>query len=417
MKQILAYFCLLACLLLPGCKEDAPAAPPPRMPQQEPPEPQKVESKEVQPDFAELVKNAEAVCRALEAEDFSFDAQKAAETMRLLRQNKQVQEAHNAFAELSAALRACWQKIREGNSPVPPDIRIQHIAQVLPLLKELNGDYEYRDAQFQIMRITEILAKHLEQAYGGDSRNDSMHERPKQSLLTALSVFDTALHDMAEDFWTAEKEQDFAKCVSIWIQVVVRVEEKHDAVVENIRNLMGLRLDHWREIYERQFFDSSDNAVKKEILQKVKPLFEFHVPQYEWKEKDCRRRFERMNEEYRKKLEEASRQQPVRRYRERPHRPRSRAEAEQMRSRNNIIRAIASGQPAMLDKALANGSQVEKIRINGRSACTFLLDNIQRGRRVDQNKVMIQILLRHGVKPTDAEMARIKEVIPEIPAK
>ena len=52
-----------------------------------------------------------------------------------------------------------------------------------------------------------------------------------------------------------------------------------------------------------------------------------------------------------------------------------------------------------------------------RAACTFLLDNIQRGRRVDQNKAMIQILLRHGVKPTDAEMARIKEVIPEIPAK
>ena len=93
MKQIICCAFLFMGLFISGCKEDSPVPPAkssqPPASSQTPASPQKVEPAKKQQNLPSLIQNAEDVCRALEKEELSFDVQQAAETMCLLRQNKQ----------------------------------------------------------------------------------------------------------------------------------------------------------------------------------------------------------------------------------------------------------------------------------------------------------------------------------------
>ncbi len=419
-------FCsgLFACLILAGCKDNppapvpkAPAAPAPQAPAA-PQEQLKVETAAPAAEkvtLPQLLKRAEKLCQALADNDLSFDQQQAVETLTLLKAEKSNREARNAVAELSAALRACFQKYREPSSSMLPDIQLQAIAQLLPLLEQLS-DAEYKDARYRMKATTMMLVHRLDQAYGAAQNDDAGHERPKQMLLTALAVYDADLQALAADFWDAEKAQEFSKCFVALEQIAKRESEQHDELTEQLRNIFSSRINHWREKYAQKFSATSDEAVQKALLKEMAPLFEEKDMPMIWANKDWLRRFEQMNEEYRRRVEEESRQRPQYRPQRPQHsRPRSRAEFEQMRQNNSVIRAIATGQPALLDQLLAQGASLEKVRINGKTPYSFLLENIERGRRVGQNKAVLSVLMRHGVKPTDAEAAKLKEIMPTQP--
>ena len=207
MRSVLFFSFFLACILIYGCKDEktapaakAPAAPAslaaPAVPPQAAPAPQ-IKAK---PDLPQLLKTAETVCKALAAEDVSFNVEQAAETLRQLQVIVTEQDARNAVTEIKASLWTYAESLFHDNGAgLPPDIRIQKIAEIMPLLK-IAGEHEYKEAQFRIKIYTEILIQRLEQSY-----TTAIWERPKQMLLAGLAVFDQELSQLASDFLDAEK--------------------------------------------------------------------------------------------------------------------------------------------------------------------------------------------------------------------